>query len=1235
MAYLYTIDERYNGGILQFAAGALDAPDTTFTTATLAQGVSGYGATIPYLFQADRDTYSLGILDPGRYLISASGYNWDFSNSIFGIYTPTVEVYGGLGQFIGSSLFGSYTLDVAQAGSYFVTVVGQSFNSNEYSVGYTRLLNATPSGTALVSGSLVVGKTVSADYSIVDVNGIALGAITIQWYESTDQISWSAIEGATSESIRISAEQRDKYLGYQLSYYDNDGFFNFFDSTPSAKVEADTTGPRLIFSTLDDVTINPEIIAVLTFDENIFAAGGFVKISDDSGQVLFNLSTADSDRIYVLDSRVFINFLDLLEYDQAYKIEFPAALFSDAYGNDIPKEITKEIVTTKAPGNAMAADQLEPISDDNLLNSLTHGYLWEIDEQRIINWSLSDGFEGQYWTDRASTIVYVGAALETIAHYIDVEFNYVGYFLDPLEAYEYGSNINVSMSDLGGFFTSESTWARGYFPSVDYDSLKYQGASGDVYLNLSSEANYLSSYAPGSAGWFLMLHEFGHVLGLKHPHDSGGTGRPTFTDLGIGMWDIDIASVMSYRDDANWNDIAWDPASPMPLDVYGLQALYGENLTSTADDRTYELSETESYITIWDSAGTDAIELEDVAGGWFLTLPSEFVIADTSLSLGFAFPNDEKELSAPHTLFWLMGEFETINGSNGSDTLIGNELSNVLRGGGGDDLLDGGTGNDSLSGGAGADTIYGGDGNDWLFGFLYYEDSELEDLNFLDLVLSQELVVDDLYGGEGDDVYLLDGLVRTPVIYENVNQGVDSVLGDLAEYTLPENVENYVNDLNLTDNGIPVAIHITGNDLNNILKSSPNTWDDLNSILSTIDETNESKEAFYGLAGNDTIFAGGGNDLLDGGTGNDSLSGGAGADTIYGGDGNDWLFGFLYYEDSELEDLNFLDLVLSQELVVDDLYGGEGDDVYLLDGLVRTPVIYENVNQGVDSVLGDLAEYTLPENVENYVNDLNLTDNGIPVAIHITGNDLNNILKSSPNTWDDLNSILSTIDETNESKEAFYGLAGNDTIFAGGGNDLLDGGTGNDSLSGGAGDDVLDGGAGSDTAVYSGALSDYSVVLLDSGDYRITDQRDSSPDGVDTLSDIEFLVFGSNAPLTIATAVDTSAPTIVSISPLDSARGVNADANLLFTFSEDIQLGSGQIVLKTAAGTTVETYTLGTNNVTIDGNTLTIDPSSDLIDGREYELIFASGSVEDLSGNQCSGSSDYNFVVGQTQTYDS
>jgi len=207
------------------------------------------------------------------------------------------------------------------------------------------------------------------------------------------------------------------------------------------------------------------------------------------------------------------------------------------------------------------------------------------------------------------------------------------------------------------------------------------------------------------------------------------------------------------------------------------------------------------------------------------------------------------------------------------------------------------------------------------------------------------------------------------------------------------------------------------------------------------------------LAGNDSITGGAGNDTLNGGSGNDTLNGGAGTDTIYGEAGNDWLSGFLDYEDSDLEDPDFLNLVGSQELVFDHLHGGIGDDVYFLDRLVGTPIIYENFNEGIDTVLGDLEAYTLPNNVENYVNDLNLTENGTPVAIIITGNNLNNILKSAPTNWNDIRSILSTIDNAKESKEEFYGLGGNDTILAGGGDDLLSGGTGNDRLTGGAGED--------------------------------------------------------------------------------------------------------------------------------------------------------------------------------------
>ena len=83
-----------------------------------------------------------------------------------------------------------------------------------------------------------------------------------------------------------------------------------------------------------------------------------------------------------------------------------------------------------------------------------------------------------------------------------------------------------------------------------------------------------------------------------------------------------------------------------------------------------------------------------------------------------------------------------------------------------------------------------------------------------------------------------------------------------------------------------------------------------------------------------------------------------------------------------------------------------------------------------------------------------------------------------------------------------------DTIDGGGGNDTLDGGACNDDLTGGAGDDTIDGGADDyDTAHYAGNRDDYCVVDNGDGTFTVTDRRECSPDGSDTLSRVEFLQF--------------------------------------------------------------------------------------------------------------------------------
>ena len=84
------------------------------------------------------------------------------------------------------------------------------------------------------------------------------------------------------------------------------------------------------------------------------------------------------------------------------------------------------------------------------------------------------------------------------------------------------------------------------------------------------------------------------------------------------------------------------------------------------------------------------------------------------------------------------------------------------------------------------------------------------------------------------------------------------------------------------------------------------------------------------------------------------------------------------------------------------------------------------------------------------------------------------------------------------------------------GNDTLIGGEGDDRLIGGAGDDLLKGGGGFNTAVFSGNREDYEIILGEDS-VTVIDLRDDSPDGTDTLVNIqrvEFLGDGTTEELT-------------------------------------------------------------------------------------------------------------------------
>jgi len=104
---------------------------------------------------------------------------------------------------------------------------------------------------------------------------------------------------------------------------------------------------------------------------------------------------------------------------------------------------------------------------------------------------------------------------------------------------------------------------------------------------------------------------------------------------------------------------------------------------------------------------------------------------------------------------------------------------------------------------------------------------------------------------------------------------------------------------------------------------------------------------------------------------------------------------------------------------------------------------------------------------------------------------------------------------------------------------------------------------------------------------------------------------------------DSSAPTLSSSSPTDGAGSVAVTSNIVLTFSEAVDVESGDIVLYKADGTVVETFSLPSAKVTGTGsNTITINPTANLSSSTNYYLQIAAAAFDDSASNSYAGIAD-------------
>lgn len=198
--------------------------------------------------------------------------------------------------------------------------------------------------------------------------------------------------------------------------------------------------------------------------------------------------------------------------------------------------------------------------------------------------------------------------------------------------------------------------------------------------------------SPNSPHFEVLLHEMGHVLGLKHPGNYGG-----FEDFPPYLPSSENNrnnTIMSYT-------FVNGPAALKIFDYAAIHYIYGVNPSARASNDTYHIAD--RYI--WDGAGIDTLSASEQTLAVYLDLRAgSWIYAGTK----------NASILAPNQAFVGYGTLiENATGGSGHDIITGNSVNNTFNGGAGNDSLNGGDGNDGLNGGLGNDVLNGGNGTDW------------------------------------------------------------------------------------------------------------------------------------------------------------------------------------------------------------------------------------------------------------------------------------------------------------------------------------------------------------------------------------------------------------------------------------------------------------------------------------------------------------------------------------------